>query len=1154
MTRQLIFLTWLLLLFGSAQPTLTPGSVYGPYSGSFIMAGPALKKMLPLEESLVQANHSWSIYCWVKSDDALNSLVLLAGFGEPEGDSSAARYLAVRAGRLSFWSGGDAVISTQKPLTPGGWQFLAATFDEGRLILYSDGVPLASEELKLSPASPVIYLAPFIRSRPEAAHFAGKIANFTLLPRALSLREIQLLAAQDSSRLNAIAFENPARMWPLQTKGQDGLRVPQEQSTLPQSLSEPTKLRTKSEGTDLQALSPRGDSEWALSSGWRLIEASKTDTNGTVISRPGFKADTWMKATVPGTVLTTFVDCGIYPDPDYGLNNLAIPETLNKQDYWYRTEFTPPLSPGRSHFTLTLNGINYSAQVWVNGKPVGEVRGAFTRGEFDVSNLIIRSGRNAVAIRVQPPPHPGIPHEQSITSGPGPNGGVMCIDGPTFICSEGWDWIPGVRDRETGIWQEVTLKATGPVKVGDVHVVTRLPLPDTSRAAVTLTVPLRNDAGRNLTGLLEASFEGATIKRRVTVASGQTDVELSPKDYPQLNLDNPRLWWPNGYGSPELYHLKVRFTLPEADSDIKNLRFGVREISYELTLLDHSGNLRRVEYRPSVASLANQHVIDLSHEGIRESAEGWVPSFAPGGEGSGAVRELADRRTSPFLVIRVNGVRISIKGGNWGLDDSRKRVSRERLEPYFRLHRDAHLTMIRNWCGQNTEEVFYDLADEYGLLVWNDFWLSTQDWNLEPDDPALFLANARDTIERFRNHPSIAIWCGRNEGVPPPIINRGLDEMIRTIDGTRYYMPNSRSINLQDSGPWNYGDPEAFYTRRGRGFSTEIGLPSPPSIETMREMMEHADQWPPSDAWAYHDWHSKGGQEVTAFVKAMDEELGAATSLEDFERKAQLLNYASHRALFEGYNSHLWEPNSGRLMWMTHPAWPSMVWQMYAADYSTHASFYGVKKACEPLHVQLNLPGLETAVINNTMRSVEDLRLSARVFSVKGEELSHREEDISVPAGVAKESFAIALPEQARDGIVFIKLLLRDRATNETLSENFYWYAVQKSGYRSLNDLPVADVDCSATERPAAGVTLVEIDLLNRSQGIALMTEVGLRNRSNRARILPAYASDNFVSLLPGERRRIAIEVPVAMSGRAVEVNLTGWNVRAVTAPVLRAK
>ena len=134
-----------------------------------------------------------------------------------------------------------------------------------------------------------------------------------------------------------------------------------------------------------------------------------------------------------------------------------------------------------------------------------------------------------------------------------------------------------------------------------------------------------------------------------------------------------------------------------------------------------------------------------------------------------------------YLVLKVNGVRIAARGGSWGMDDSRKRVSREKLEPYFRLHREANVNIIRNWMGQNTEETFFELADEYGMMVWNDFWASTQDYNTEPLDIPLFLDNARDTVLRFRNHPSIVMWCGRNEGVPSPILNEGLIDVTQQV-------------------------------------------------------------------------------------------------------------------------------------------------------------------------------------------------------------------------------------------------------------------------------------------------------------------------------------------------------------------------------------
>ena len=942
--------------------------------------------------------------------------------------------------------------------------------------------------------------------------------------------------------------EAAPKTWPVQTKGQGGLSAPQDAATLPKSAGELQKPAARPAGASKPRLAPRGGNNWAIAGGWKLIEAPKAAADGAAISTAGFRAAGWMEATVPGTVLTTLIDRGVYPDPDYGLNNFAIPESLNKQDYWYRTEFTPAASLRGRRFKITFHGINYAAAVWLNGTRLGEIRGAFTRGEFDVSRLLIPGRPNALAVRVSPPPHPGIPHEQSVKAGPGPNGGAMCLDGPTFICTEGWDWIPGVRDRNTGLWQEVTLKATGPVELGDVHVVTRLPLPDTTRASVALTVPLRNDTGRAASGVLEATFEGVRVRRAMTVPPGATEAKLSPADFPELTLKAPRLWWPNGYGRPELYHLTVRFTTRAGESDETSLRFGIREVSYELTLRDGRGRLRRVEFAP--AAEAGRHVVDVSHKGMVESPEGWVASFTPGGEKSAAVKNLDDRRASPFLVIRVNGVRISCKGGNWGLDDSRKRVSRERLEPYFRLHRDANLTMIRNWAGQSTEEVFFDLADEYGLLVWNDFWLSTQDFNLEPADPALFLANARDTILRFRNHPSVVIWCGRNEGVPPPAINEGLDELVRKLDGTRYYIPNSRSVNLQDSGPWHYGDPEKFFTTRARGFSTEIGLPSPPSLDTMKTMLPPADRWPPGDAWSYHDWHSKGGQEVKAFVKAMEEELGAPQSLEEFDRKAQLLNYTSHRAMFEGYNAHLWSPNSGRLMWMTHPAWPSMVWQMYSSDYSAHGSFYGIKKACEPVHVQLNLPGMEAAVINNTTRPLENLRLRARVFSPAAEEIFTREEKLSAQANAAAETFKIEIPQRTAESLIFIKLELRD-AAGQLLSENFYWHAARKADYRKLSDLAPVGVGAIVAAERKGPSTLVHVGVINQESGIALATQLTLRDARDNAPVLPAYQSDNFFSLLPGEMRRVTIEVPAAATRGQMIVTLTGWNVRPLEVPVL---
>lgn len=540
---------------GPSQAEQETAVVYGPYHGSFITAGLGLRKPFGAQNAPIGTSSNWSMHCWVSSEEAFPAATLLAGFGELKSSPGSQRYLAVLDGRLAFWAGSESVLA-QAALEPARWQLLAATFDGARLRLYLDGTEAATEKIQLQAAAPVIQLAPQPLPWPEGAHFSGRIAQFTLTARLLSPGEIRALLSPIVP-LDVLPFEAGSKPWPVSTRGTSGLRAPQDPATLPKSSVPPSAPVAKPVRRTDPVLVPRGTGQWALSGGWRLAEAPKVTADGATLSRPGFNVDGWLDAVVPGTVLTTFIERGIYPDPDYGLNNLAIPETLNKQDYWYRMEFNLSSFLKSRRLTLTFEGINYAAEIWLNGKRLGNVRGAFVRGIFDVTGLAVPGKPNALAVRVSPPPHPGIPHEQSLKAGAGLNGGMLCLDGPTFICTEGWDWLPGIRDRDTGIWQEVVLTATGEVKIGDVQVVTALPLPDTSRAQVAVTVPLRNESQATVPGVLTAAFEGVQVSKKLTLRPGDSTVTFSADEYPQLAVTQPRLWWPNGYGSPELYHLKL---------------------------------------------------------------------------------------------------------------------------------------------------------------------------------------------------------------------------------------------------------------------------------------------------------------------------------------------------------------------------------------------------------------------------------------------------------------------------------------------------------------------------------------------------------------------------------------------------------------------
>ncbi len=1130
-------LTLLLSLMKPALAQIPAGAIaYGPYNAVFLDAGTGLSKPLTADDVLLDPGAQWSIYGWVRVAEPMVGNTVIAVVGNPEFAGS--RGLGTQGGKLALYSGRDAVVRSDVALTPGSWHLVASTFSQEDAHLYADGAEIGHGVAAESALAPLLSLAPTTSSISGATHFGGEVSGLTLMRRALASSELAQMYKTPPD-FGLVEFAYGSSRWPVQTRGQAGMSAPQDPSTLPHS-------NAPLQAPVAQPVTPASDgpgepSQWILRGGWRMQAAPKVTAAAETVSSTSYDPGGWMEAIVPGTVLTTMVARGLYPDPDYGLNNLAIPESLNQQDYWYRKEFSAPVIKDQPNLTLTFEGINYSASVWLNGRHLGEIQGAFIRGSFDVTALIKKSGMNVLAVRISPPPHPGIPHEQSIKGGPGENGGIMVLDGPTFAATEGWDWIPGVRDRNSGIWQDVTLTASGAVSVGDVQVVTTLPQHDASEADVEITVPLTSKSGSPIRGDVHASFDDINVTKQVTISGRQTEIRIKAAEFAQLKVKQPKLWWPNGYGEPSLHTMKIWFTAGGKTLSEKQVRFGMREISYELSLLDAEGSLRRVEFFPSETN--GEKVVSQAHEALRQTALGWVASLYPGAENSRSLRSLTDLRTAPYLVIRVNGVRIACKGGNWGMDDYRKRVSREHLEPFFRLHRDAHLNMIRNWMGQDTEEVFYELADEYGLLVWNDFWDSTQNYNLEPADPALFLANAKDTMLRFRNHPSIAVWCGRNEGVPPPIINEGLEKLVREVDGTRYYSGSSNQVNLQNSGPYSYKPPSKFFTTLNRGFSVEVGTPSMSTLESFQHSIAPTDQWPVSDVWAYHDWHQSGNGDVAPFMRELAAEFGEPANLADFERKAQMLNYVDHRAIFEGFNAHLWDPNSGRLLWMTQPAWPSTMWQIFSSDYDTQASFYGVKEAAEPLHVQMNLPDLHAAIVNNTEKAIAGAMLRVRAVRGDGTSVFEHQEAVSAPAQAVAPSFLVDVGLASAKDVVFVEMELKD-SQGSLLSRNFYWYAADSETYRGMNSLPQVSLTTRAvTQANTGGDAHVSVALENTSQVVAVAAKLTLLRASDGERILPAYFSDNYVSLLPGEKRVIEISYPAAQANVPAAVAVRGWNI-----------
>ncbi|MGA2029283.1 MAG: sugar-binding domain-containing protein [Verrucomicrobiota bacterium] len=842
-----------------------------------------------------------------------------------------------------------------------------------------------------------------------------------------------------------------------------------------------------------------------LSSGWELQDIGNAREPGEVISTAAYAPAKWFKATVPGTVLTSLVNDGVYPEPLYGENNRTnvIPESLCRASYWYRTKVSVPRDFDGKQIWLNFDGINYTAEIWVNGHNLGDIRGAFVRGIFNVTQFVKPGETAVVAVLIQPPLHPGTPLEQTVANGTGGNGGILSQDGPTFICTLGWDWIPGIRDRDMGIWQKVTLAATGPVVVENPLVTSHLPLPRTDVADLTVEATVHNVTDAPQSGVLSGAFDGRNFSANVTLAAGESKlVKFTSTGTPQLHVNNPRLWWPNGYGKPELYSLHLSFDLAGAASDSRDVTFGIREITYTL----------------------------------------------PG---------------SDNLALSVNGVPIMCKGGDWGMDEAMKRIPRERLEAQIRFHQLANVNMIRNWVGQSTGEDFYDLCDRYGIMIWDEFFepnpsdsgrqaAGVNDDSLDVRDVPMYLANVREKVLRYRNHPSIALWCGRNEGDPgPAAAAEGIKQIMAELEPVRLYHPNSNDgAGVRSGGPYAWRVPQDYYTfpmtgARPEAFKTEIGSVSIPTLEAVKAMMPEKDWNTINDDWAEHDL-CFGAQSARGrlFQDLLAQRYGVSANLAEFVRKSQLACYESYRAMYEGRFAHLFTPCTGVLTWMSNPSQPSFVWQYYSYDLEPLASLYGTQKACEPVHVMMNQAIFNLMVVNNTPAALDGLTARVRVFNLDGTMKSDHTVNITAPASAVTDAGAIDFPADLSP-VHFVKLELRD-AAGKLLSDNFYWRALPTNAvdYTSLDKIATAQLDAKISRHDADGKCLLDVTLANPTQVIAVMAHIQLRRADTGTRVLPVYYSENFVSLLPGESRTITVEADAKNLGGAQPlVMLDGWNV-----------
>jgi hypothetical protein len=873
--------------------------------------------------------------------------------------------------------------------------------------------------------------------------------------------------------------------------------------------------------------------------------------SGEELSTPQYKSkEYWFPVRVPSTVLTGLVANGVYPDPYSGLNNMLIPDASDefnkkydlekfsflpinpnpwKKPYWYRTTFiVPPADNGRC-FQLIFKGINYRAGIWLNGQQIADsaqMAGMFAQYSFDVSSYIKAGEKNVLAVKIYPLDYPGLPANEQLKAlgdfyaNGGPTGDIG--KNVTMLCSVGWDWVPPVRDRNIGIWLPVYLRTSGGVTIGNTKITTDFAgEQDTSMAKLSLSLVLFNHTSSDETGRLTVrispeNFKGKSFQFTKNVAVGSDTknlVELNSDNTKELTVYKPGVWWPNGYGKPNLYRIRLQYTGQSGVSDDTTFVFGIRTVSSKS--VDVNGSWRRDFY--------------------------------------------------------VNGRRVHLTGGAWVPDFM---LNRDSLRYDYEMHlcRNSNINLVRIWGGGVTPcDEFFDAADRYGLLVWSDFWITgdtqgefkgSPDWPFESD---VFKKNVISTILRIRNHPSLLLWTGGNEGHARRELYDFMRNSVISLDGTRPFIPSSSGFaklpegwpaswpdnlpgGVYSGGPYTWQDPVKTYDRAIAGkdwvFKDETGLPSMQPYNIMPRIVpdlvwDKALPFPLNDTWGYHDACTGNGR-WDQYYREMVKRYGEPGTMERFCDKMQLMNAVGYQGIFEAAG-HKLNDIGGVMLWKLNAAFPSVVWQVYDWFLMPNSGYYFMQNACEPVHIQLNLSNNKVIVLNRTYKQFSGLTAQVSVFSLDSKPVFSENVNVNLGPTDVRETSDLEKILKESGGIKFVVLNLR-KQSGEVISNNVYWLSPD-GDYKSMNEMAETNIDISdIKEGKRKDDREWKFNLTNRTGKIAFFIRPQIMSAGKE--ILPSFWSGSYFTLAPGESKEVTVSCPSSeLMGESPVLKVSGWNV-----------
>lgn len=872
-----------------------------------------------------------------------------------------------------------------------------------------------------------------------------------------------------------------------------------------------------------------------LAQGWSLISARNVPADGAVLSKPDYKAAGWHQIPrMPATVLQTLQEDGTYPNLYYGTNLAAIPQDLYQQDWWYRTSFTAP--SGHSTYVLDFPGINYRAEIWLNGHMIAgdnQIVGMHNDHEVDIARWVNQGASNTLAVKVTP--------ERALQDIDGVeladswydwiNWNYLGYQGPNKNPANGNSFVP---DRNAGIWKPVYLKVSGAVEIGPATVNSELPLPRTNSARLTIYSNLRNTSGQQVRGVLRAVITRPgkpelQIEQPVTLAAGeQREVSLSPDTFAQLTVRNPDLWWPYTLGQPNLYDLKLEFRQYNRPIADKSLRFGIRSV---------------------------QQFRDDDQQ---------FPELGKGGN----------------FYLKVNGKDFLVRGAAY-TPDLLYASNPSRDAAILGYVKDLGLNMIRLE-GKFPGDHIAEMADEMGIpLMYG--WMCCNQWEKwnqwDDEDNRVAQDSLRSQIEGLRSHPSVFLWANGSDGKAPPAVLAKYHAILSDLHWPNAIVDTVSSLAVDESGerdwdgiqmagPYSWRPPSYWFSGRyaaTRGSTAEQGdNESIPPFASLKKFIPPDKLWPINDAWYFHGGSDPSNATLTSIRRAVDRRYGTSRSAEEFTRKAQLAHYESTRAQFEAFAAGGWDNHKMTIYWMLNNHWPSFFGHIFDYYLRPGGAYYGAKTGLRPLSVVFdsyatgNHDQANITVANQTPRAQTGLTVRVRTYDLQGRVRDDRSAgNINVTPGGAVQ--AMTLPRLARDSSVyFVRAQLLDW-TSKVISENVYWqsqrlddvgdprndaaFELNQTSWAdmtALNTMAQVPLDVTAAKSPSPSDNRVTIRLRNPSPQVAFFERAELTATPEGDEILPVEYSDNYVTVFPGETVELQGQPWTGVTANWVRV--TGYN------------